>query len=74
MTSGAARRRHLPTSPFKVPPAEPPAERYAVNDQVSHEKYGLGRVIAVEEGVAVTIDFGPSTLRITAPYHKLVKL
>ncbi|MET7332281.1 hypothetical protein [Nonomuraea sp. NPDC005650] len=45
-----------------------------MQDQVSHDKYGLGRVIAVEEDVAVLVDFGAETRRITAPYPKLVKL
>ncbi|SEG78617.1 hypothetical protein SAMN04489712_112101 [Thermomonospora echinospora] len=73
-SSRAARRRHLPTSPFKPPSVGPEPETYALDDQVTHEKYGLGRVIGVEEGVAVTIDFGLPILRIVAPYHKLVKL
>lgn len=73
-SSRAARRRHLPTSPFSPPPADPAPEDYCLHDRVTHEKYGLGRVIGVEEGVAVIVDFGPPTLRIAAPYHKLVKL
>ncbi|SEG24713.1 hypothetical protein SAMN04489712_10469 [Thermomonospora echinospora] len=73
-SSRAARRRHLPTSPFNPPQAAPAPETYALHDQVTHEKYGLGRVVGVEEGVAVIVDFGLPTLRIVAPYHKLVKL
>ncbi|MFB9629689.1 hypothetical protein [Nonomuraea helvata] len=45
-----------------------------MRDQVSHDKYGLGRVVAVEEDLAVVIDFGAETRRLTAPYAKLVKL
>lgn len=45
-----------------------------MRDQVSHDKYGLGRVIAVEQDVAVLVDFGAETRRINAPYAKLVKL
>ncbi|REE96711.1 hypothetical protein [Thermomonospora umbrina] len=71
--SRPARRRHLPTSPFKQQTAAP-VEDYAVDDRVSHDKYGLGRVIAVEEGVAVIVDFSPTKRRITVPYEKLVKL
>ncbi|WP_281284044.1 hypothetical protein [Nonomuraea deserti] len=41
---------------------------------VSHDTYGLGSVIGVEEGVAVLVDFGAQTRRITAPYPKLFKL
>jgi hypothetical protein len=74
-TNRAAARRYLPASPFNVPakPA-PPVEQFAVRDQVSHDKYGLGRVIAVEEDVAVFVDFGTHQVRIVAPYLKLVKL
>ena len=44
-TARAASRRYLPTSPFGPPPAAPPVEQFAVRDQVTHDRYGLGRVI-----------------------------
>lgn len=66
--------RHLPTSPFKPPPAPPPLEVFVVDDLVSHDKYGLGRVVAVNEEVAVVVDFGGEQRRIPAPYAKLFKL
>ncbi|MCO5968305.1 hypothetical protein [Actinoallomurus soli] len=69
----AATRRHLPTSPFKAPPVTP-VEEFAVRDKVSHDRYGLGVVTAVEDGVAVSVDFGSQTERIPAPYAKLFKL
>ncbi|HUR08833.1 MAG TPA: hypothetical protein VM347_40270 [Nonomuraea sp.] len=69
----AATRRHLPTSPFKPPPPAPPVEVFALNDQVSHDRYGLGRVIGVEDE-AVLVDFGSRQERITTPYAKLIKL
>jgi hypothetical protein len=71
--SHAVTRRHLPTSPFK-PPVVSPVEQFALRDKVNHDKYGLGVVIAVEEGVAVTVNFGPQTERIPTPYKKLAKL
>jgi hypothetical protein len=71
--SSAVTRRHLPTSPFKAPVVLP-VERFALQDKVSHDKYGLGVVIGVEEDIAVFVDFGSQTERITAPYPKLVKL
>jgi hypothetical protein len=71
----AAARRYLPASPFNVPaPAAPPIEQFEVHDWVSHDKYGLGRVIAVENDVAVLVDFGVQRARIVAPYARLVKL
>jgi hypothetical protein len=70
----AATRRFLPTSPFKPPPAAPPAEQFAVQDQVTHDKYGLGRVMSVEDDTALVIDFGTDQVRITTPCAKLTKL
>ncbi len=70
-------RRPLPGSPFNVAdPAAPPseAERYSVNDKVTHDKYGLGTIIGVEEGVGVFVDFGSHKQRLRTPCSKLVKL
>ncbi len=72
--SRAATRRLLPTSPFGPPPPAPPAGQFAVRDQVTHDKYGLGRVISVEDDAALVIDFGPRRVRITTPCAKLTKL
>ena len=69
-----AHRRYLPSSPFKPPPEAPPAERYAVDDLVTHDKYGLGRVILVEGDTAVVVDFAPRKVRITAPFARMIKL
>ncbi len=70
----AASRRFLPTSPFGPPAAAPPAEQFAVRDQVTHDTYGLGRVIGVEDDVAVAVDFGSCRVRIIMPCAKLTKL
>jgi hypothetical protein len=70
----AATRRFLPTSPFKPPPDEPPPEVFAVQDQVTHDKYGLGRVVTVEDDTAVVVDFGTQRVRIATPCAKLSKL
>jgi hypothetical protein len=69
----ASGRRYLPTSPFKPPPEDPPAEQYELDDLVTHDKYGLGRVILVESG-AVVVDFATRKMRITAPYPRMTKL
>lgn len=52
----------------------PPPKQFAVGDQVTHDVYGLGRVIGIEEGIAVLVDFGSAQQRILAPYPKLTKL
>jgi hypothetical protein len=70
----AATRRFLSTSPFNAPPAAPPAEQFDVQDQVTHDKYGLGRVIGVEDDTAVIVDFGTHQVRLTTPCAKLTKL
>ena len=69
----AAARRHLPSSPFAPPAPPPPAETFAVHDQVTHDKYGLGVVLGVEDH-AVTVDFRPQQRRIPLPCAKLTKL
>jgi len=70
----AGTRRFLPTSPFQAPPDPPPAEQFSVQDQVTHDKHGLGRVISIENGTALVIDFGTQKVRITTPCAKLTKL
>ncbi|CAM5649224.1 hypothetical protein SSPIM334S_00119 [Streptomyces spiroverticillatus] len=75
MTKPAGARRHLPSSPFNVPaPAAPPIENYEVGDRVSHDQFGLGRVVGVEGDLAVLIDFSGRQGRILSPYSKLTKL
>ena len=70
----AAARPLLPTSPFGAPALTPPAEQFAVQDQVTHDKYGLGRVISVQDDIILVIDFGSRRVRITTPCAKLTKL
>jgi hypothetical protein len=41
---------------------------------VTHDKYGLGRVITVEDDAALVIDFGARRVRITMPCAGLTKL
>jgi hypothetical protein len=72
MTSSAGPRRHLASSPF-LPDPEPIIEQFAVDDLVSHDSYGMGRVIQVE-AAAVTVDFRSKTVRITSPFHKMSRL
>ncbi|MFG2846373.1 hypothetical protein ACGF12_24840 [Kitasatospora sp. NPDC048296] len=75
MTNFAAVRRPLPNSPFKAP-VEPPRKHFALGDRVTHDRYGLGRVIGVEgDGdTAVLVDFGSRQERITPPYSAMFTL
>ena len=70
----AATRPLLPTSPFRAPPLAPPAEQFAVQDQVTHDKYGLGRVVLVEDDDAVIVSFGSRKVRVLSPFATLTKL
>ena len=72
MTTSAGPRRHLSSSPFRPDP-EPIIEQYALGDLVSHDSYGMGRVIQLEGG-ALIADFGSQTVRVTSPYAKMSKL
>jgi hypothetical protein len=74
MVNTAGSRRYLPSSPFKPPPEAPPVEQYALHDLVTHDKYGLGRVILVEGDSAVVVDFAPMKVRITTPFARMTKL
>ena len=70
-TSAHPRPRH-PSSPFQRHP-EPVIEQYAVDDRVSHDSYGLGRVVSVD-GSGATVDFSSQTVRIATPFRKMTKL
>jgi hypothetical protein len=65
-------RRHLATSPFRPDP-EPVIEQFEMNDLVSHDSYGMGRVVHVD-ATAVTVDFGSQTVRIASPFHKMSRI
>lgn len=52
----------------------PAPKHFATGDQVSHDVYGLGRVIGMEEGIAALVDFGSTQMRIPSPYGKMTKL
>jgi len=71
-TRSGTKRRHLASSPFQPDP-EPIIETYAVDDRVSHDTHGLGRVVSAEGG-AVTVQFGSQMVRIVSPFSKMEKL
>lgn len=75
MNSASARNgRHLSSSPFKPPPEAPPVVQFELGDLVTHDKYGLGRVILVEGDASVVVDFAPRKVRITTPFARMTRL
>jgi len=58
---------------FNAPAPPAPAQTFAVRDQVTHDKYGLGVILGVDDD-AVLVDFGPQQRRIPLPCAKLTKL
>jgi hypothetical protein len=73
-SSAGPTRRYLPGSPFNIPVVDNPVETFAVGDLVTHDKYGLGNVIGVEDEGAILVDFGAHRLRLPLPCAKLTKL
>ena len=71
-SSRPSRPKHLASSPFK-PHVEPEVEVFEVDNRVSHDLYGMGRVVAVDSH-AVTVDFGSQTVRVRPPYPKMQHL
>lgn len=74
MQPSVTARRQLPSSPFNVPRVVEPVEVFAPQDRVSHDQFGLGRVIDVEGDFAVLVLCGTRRIRVTTPFTKLCKL
>lgn len=56
-------RRVLPTSPFQrfeTPPAT--TDGYSIGDRVTHDRLGLGRIIAIDPQF-LTVDFSGGIVR-----------
>lgn len=49
-------------------------EVYHVGDRVSHDRYGLGKVVGVEGTFAVTVECGEHRVRITTPFTSIEML
>jgi hypothetical protein len=71
-TASGSRPRHLASSPFQPKP-ELPIEEFACGDLVTHDSYGVGRIINAESA-AMTVDFGNQTVRVASPFRKMTKL
>lgn len=71
------KRRYLATSPFNAAreAANRKAEPIPVGARVSHERHGLGRVVALDGDVAVIVDFGGGdVLRVALDSPRLERL
>ncbi len=68
------RRQVFPSSPFNVAVAPPPVERLAVDDRLTHDRHGVGRVVGFDGDDMVLVDFGAKVLRVTYPNAKVTKL
>ena len=69
----SGQRRVIPGSPFNVPDPGP-GESYDLDDQVVHDRHGLGRVIEKTGDHEVVVNFGSTCRRIPLPSIKLTKL
>lgn len=70
-----ARRRVLPGSPFPAPPAAIPAsEHVAVDDLVTHDRHGVGRVARILDDVQVLVRFSGDKPLMSVPHVKLTRL
>jgi len=47
---------------------------FTLGDRVTHDRYGLGEVIGVEEDIAVLVKFGAQQVRVTAPFARMSSL
>ena len=56
-------RRHLATSPFQPIPPQPPAEVFADDDRVTHDRHGLGTVVSTGPEEWVTVRFTNGEVR-----------
>ena len=69
-----SRSRPTPATSRRATPGTPaPAAKFSVGQRVTHDRYGLGRILDVRAG-GVTIDFGAGGERTLPPNNKLIAL
>ncbi|MBC7630814.1 hypothetical protein [Aeromicrobium sp.] len=73
MATSPRRRRYHPSSPFQAKP-EVPAEVYEVGARVSHDTFGLGRIVSIQGTQSVQVDFGADVKHIPLPCAKMTNL
>ncbi|MFW6203763.1 MAG: hypothetical protein ACOC96_02240 [Actinomycetota bacterium] len=52
----------------------PNVEKFDVDDRITHDRHGVGRVIRVESDSVVHVAFGHEVRRITLPNPKVTRL
>lgn len=72
-TSSKPARRYFAGSPFQAQPPGAPAEQYALEDRVHHDRHGLGVVVSTEGDAWVTARFAAGLVRV-ANDRRLCKL
>ena len=73
MATSPRRRRYHPSSPFQAKP-EVPDEVYEAGARVSHDTFGLGRIVSVQGTTSVQVDFGNGATHIPLPCAKMTNL
>lgn len=73
MASSPRTRRHLASSPFP-PPAEIVDEVYEVGARVSHDRFGVGRVLSVQGSTSTQVDFGSGSVHVPLPCKTMTAL
>lgn len=73
MSARSTARRPLPTSPFREPVA-PVVEKFSIDDRITHDRHGLGRVVRLESDTVLHVAFGSEIRRIALPNPKVTRL
>jgi len=68
-----ARRRHYASSPFQALP-EVLDEVYEVGVRVSHDTFGVGRIISLQDTRSAQVDFGSGAQHVVIPCAKMTAL
>ncbi|QDP95433.1 hypothetical protein FOE78_05500 [Microlunatus elymi] len=71
-TRSEPERRRLAGSPFQPEP-ELLISHFGLGDRVSHDRYGLGRVVGADPG-GVTVDFDARKVRVASPFKDMERL
>lgn len=66
--------RPLPTSPFSQQRDERPLPEYSVGERITHDHYGLGKVVTLHGDAYVTVDFGSEVIRFPRASRALIKV